>query len=60
MKDPFKSRGQLMSIHAFVQKDGKRKQFPMVFAVMSRKTKEDYVKVRSILIYHIRHIKIQN
>lgn len=42
VKDPFKKSGQLLSIHSFVHKDGRRKQFPLVFALMSRK---DYVAV---------------
>ncbi len=42
---PFKGNGQLLSIHAFVQKDGQRKQFPLAFAIMSRKTEADYIAV---------------
>ncbi|KAH3817396.1 hypothetical protein DPMN_118930 [Dreissena polymorpha] len=34
-----------MSIHAFIQKDGMKKQLPLVFALMSRKTEADYVAV---------------
>ncbi|CAC5384543.1 unnamed protein product [Mytilus coruscus] len=45
VKAPFKQTGQLLSIHAFILKDGQRKQLPLAFALMSRKTEADYVAV---------------
>ena len=36
---------QLLSIHGFVKSDGEMKQLPLVFALMSGKSKRDYKKV---------------
>ncbi|KAL3859872.1 hypothetical protein ACJMK2_010061 [Sinanodonta woodiana] len=41
--EPFRQQGQLMSIHAFIERNGAQKQFPLVFCLMSRKTKSDYL-----------------
>ena len=36
---------QLFSIHAFVRSGGKMKMMPLVFVLMSRRRKDDYVKI---------------
>ncbi|KAL3854949.1 hypothetical protein ACJMK2_014184, partial [Sinanodonta woodiana] len=43
--EPFRQQGQLMSIHAFIERNGAQKQFLLVFCLMSRKTKSDYLAV---------------
>ncbi|KAK3610942.1 hypothetical protein CHS0354_016702 [Potamilus streckersoni] len=41
---PFRKQGQLMSVHAFfIERNGARKQLPLVFCLMSRKTKPVYL-----------------
>ncbi|XP_052271690.1 uncharacterized protein LOC127872400 [Dreissena polymorpha] len=60
VKDPFKSRGQLLSIHAFIHKDGKLKQLPFVFALMSRKTEADYVAVLRAIRDRVPNLSVEN
>ena len=43
LKTPFY---QLLSIHAFVRAGDEMKQLPLVFIIMSGKTKKDYKKVK--------------
>lgn len=50
VRDPFKASGQLLSIHSFILQDGRRKQLPLAFLLMSRKTEEDYVAVLQAIV----------
>ena len=49
VKDPFY---QLLSIHAFIRAGDEMKHLPLVFIIMSRKTKIDYKKVKYSYDYH--------
>ncbi|KAL3892039.1 hypothetical protein ACJMK2_004279, partial [Sinanodonta woodiana] len=51
--------GQLMSIHAFIEWNGAQKQFPLVFCLMSRKTKSDYLAMFRSLQSSLGHISIE-
>ena len=49
VKAPFT---QLVSIHAFVRADDTMKQLPLCFLLMSGKTKRDYKKVTTNILYY--------
>ncbi|KAL3879923.1 hypothetical protein ACJMK2_032199 [Sinanodonta woodiana] len=57
--EPFQQQGQLMSIHAFIERNGANKQFPLVFCLISRKTKSDYLAVFRSLQSRLGHISIE-
>jgi len=50
VKEPFV---QLFSIHAFVRKDGKIKQLPLCFFIMSSRRRCDYEAVLTVLLQHL-------
>ncbi|KAL3872323.1 hypothetical protein ACJMK2_040254 [Sinanodonta woodiana] len=57
--EPFRQQGQLMYIHAFIEMNGAHNQFPLVFCLMSRKTKSDYLAVFRSLQSRLGHISIE-
>ncbi|KAL3858188.1 hypothetical protein ACJMK2_012792 [Sinanodonta woodiana] len=56
---PFRQQGQLMSIHAFIERNGAQKQFPLVFCLMSWKTKSDYLAVFRSLQSRLGHVSLE-
>ena len=56
LKTPFY---QLLSIHAFVRAGDEMKQLPLVFIIMSGKTKKDYKKVKYSYDYNFDYEFVQ-
>ena len=59
VKDPFKKSGKLLSTHSFVHKEGRRKQFPLVFTLMFRKTEEDYASVFRAILESLQETQVE-
>ncbi|KAL3861171.1 hypothetical protein ACJMK2_007236 [Sinanodonta woodiana] len=57
--EPFRQQGQLISIHAFIERNDAQNQFPLVFYLMSRNTKSHYLVVFRSLQSRLEHVSIE-